>query len=255
MRVKNKTFLVSGGASGLGEATVRMIVLNGGQAVIADLDSTKGEDLVAELGEAVTFVKTDVTNDEDAKSAVAHAVSHFQTLHGLINCAGVGIAKKVLGKRGLHGVETFQKVMQVNLIGTFSMIQHVAEVMKENEPNREGERGVIINTASVAAFDGQIGQAAYAASKGGVVSMTLPLARELSAFGIRVMSVAPGIFETPMFATLPEAAKQSLGQMTPFPNRLGHPKEYADLVQHIITNPMLNGEVIRLDGAIRMQMK
>ncbi|MDV2683648.1 3-hydroxyacyl-CoA dehydrogenase [Alkalihalophilus lindianensis] len=255
MRIKNKTFLVTGGSSGLGEATVRMIVKNGGNAVIVDVDEQKGTELINELGDQVSFIKTDVTNDANAKQAVEHAVTTFQAVHGLINCAGIGKAKKVVGKSGIHGIETFKKVMNVNLIGSFSMIQHVAEVMKDNEPNREGERGIIVNTASVAAFDGQIGQAAYAASKGGIVSMTLPLARELASHGIRVMSIAPGIFETPMFATLPDAARESLGKMTPFPNRLGQPTEYAQLVEQIMVNPMLNGEVIRLDGAIRMQMK
>jgi 3-hydroxyacyl-CoA dehydrogenase / 3-hydroxy-2-methylbutyryl-CoA dehydrogenase len=255
MRIKNKTFLVTGGSSGLGEATVRMIVKNGGNAVIVDVDEQKGTELITELGDQVSFIQTDVTNDVNAKQAVEHAVTTFQAVHGLINCAGIGIAKKVVGKSGIHGIETFKKVMNVNLIGSFSMIQYVTEAMKDNEPNREGERGIIVNTASVAAFDGQIGQAAYAASKGGIVSMTLPLARELASYGIRVMSIAPGIFETPMFATLPDAARESLGKMTPFPKRLGQPTEYAQLVEQIMVNPMLNGEVIRLDGAIRMQVK
>ncbi|WP_100372846.1 3-hydroxyacyl-CoA dehydrogenase [Bacillus sp. FJAT-45037] len=255
MRMKNKTFLVTGGASGLGEATVRMIAANEGNIVIVDRDELKAFELVEELGSQVSFIQTDVTDDEEAKRAVDFALERYGSIYGLVNCAGIGIAKKITGKSGIHGIDTFKKVLNVNLNGTFSMIQHATVAMQGNEENRDGERGVIINTASVAAFDGQIGQAAYAASKGAIVSMTLPLARELATHGIRVITIAPGIFETPMFASLPAAAKESLGNMTPFPKRLGNPKEYAQLTEHIIKNPMLNGEVIRLDGAIRMQMK
>lgn len=255
MELKEVVAIVTGGASGLGEATVRNIVANGGKAVIADLQEERGQQLAEELGEHALFVKTDVTNEESAQNAINQAVEKFGKVNALVNCAGIAIAQRTVTKDGPHPLDAFKKVIDVNLNGTFNMIRLAAEKMQNNEPNEEQERGVIVNTASVAAFDGQIGQAAYSASKGGVVGMTLPIARDLSRFGIRVMTIAPGLFETPLFATLPEKARESLGKMTPFPQRLGRPAEYAKLVQSIIENPMLNGEVIRLDGAIRMQPK
>jgi NAD(P)-dependent dehydrogenase (short-subunit alcohol dehydrogenase family) len=228
------------------------VVAAGGNAIIADINSDLGEGLAAELGGQARFARTNVTEAESVQGAVQAAVEQFGGLHGAINCAGIAIAAKVLGKEGPHELDWFARVINVNLVGTFNVIRLAAAVMAEGEASAEGERGVIINTASVAAFDGQIGQAAYSASKGGVVGMTLPVARELARYGIRVMTIAPGIFETPMMAGLPEPAKQSLGQQVPFPSRLGRPEEYAALAQHIIENPMLNGEVIRLDGALRM---
>lgn len=251
MQVQDQTFLVTGGSSGLGAACARRLVGAGARVVIADVNAAAGEALAAELGEPARFVVTDVTDE----GSVATAVTTFNSLHGVINCAGVAIAAKLLSSHGTHSLDAFNKVIQVNLVGTFNVIRLAAEVMAQNEPNNGGERGVIINTASVAAFDGQIGQAAYSASKGGIVGMTLPLARELARYGIRVMTIAPGIFDTPMLAGLPEKARLSLGEQVPFPSRLGEPAEYAALAQHIIENPMLNGEVIRLDGAIRMAPK
>lgn len=256
MQILNQTFLVTGGSSGLGEACVRRLAAAGAQVVIADLNEAAGQDLAAEFGAAVMFVKTNVAAEDEVATAVATAVTEFGELNGTINCAGVAIAAKVLDREGQpHDLAAFSKVIQVNLIGTFNVIRLVAAAMVQNEPNEAGERGVIINTASVAAFDGQMGQAAYAASKGGIVSLTLPLARDLARHGVRVMTIAPGIFETPMLAGLPENARFSLGQQVPFPSRLGRPDEYAALAQHIIENEMLNGEVIRLDGAIRMAPK
>jgi NAD(P)-dependent dehydrogenase (short-subunit alcohol dehydrogenase family) len=252
MQINNHTFLVSGGSSGLGAACVRRLVANGAHVVVADINQAAGEALAAELGERTRFVATDVSSEESVQTAVQTAVTTFGHLHGAINCAGIAIAERVLGKNGPHSLASFSKVLAVNLGGTFNIIRLAAAVMSENEPTAGGERGVIINTASVAAFDGQIGQAAYAASKGGVVGMTLPVARELARYGIRVMTIAPGIFDTPMLAGLPEPARLSLGQQVPFPSRLGNPDEYAALAQHIIENEMLNGEVIRLDGALRM---
>lgn len=256
MELKNKGVLVTGGASGLGAASVRLLAEHGAKVVIADLNSEGGEKLAAELrasGASVAFVQTNVTSEESVQSAVRVAVEQYGGLHILINCAGIGVAEKVLGKNGAHSLESFQKVIGINLIGTFNTIRLAVVAMAENEPNAGGERGVIINTASVAAFDGQIGQAAYSASKGGIVSMTLPIAREVARQGIRVMTIAPGIFETPLLGALPEPARISLGQQVPFPSRLGRPPEYAALAKHIIENEMLNGEVIRLDGAIRME--
>ena len=253
MKIQGSTFLVTGGSSGLGAATARRLVGAGGNVIIADLNSEAGEALVAELGDSAKFVKTNVASPEDVQGAVDTAVSTFGALHGTINCAGIAIASKLLGRDGSpHDLDAFSKVIQVNLIGTFNVIRLAAAVMAAAEPNAAGERGVIINTASVAAFDGQMGQAAYSASKGGVVGMTLPIARDLSRSGIRVMTIAPGIFETPMLAGLPEKARQSLGEQVPFPSRLGRPDEYAQLAQQIIENEMRNGEVIRVDGAIRM---
>ncbi len=252
MKISGSTFLVTGGSSGLGAACVRRLAAAGANLLIADLNSEAGEALADELGINAKFVQTNVASEEDVQGAVDTAVAHFGNLHGVINCAGIAIASKVIGRDGPHSLDAFSKVIQVNLIGTFNVIRLAAAVMAAAEPNEAGERGVIINTASVAAFDGQMGQAAYAASKGGVVGMTLPIARDLARSGIRVMTIAPGIFETPMLAGLPEKARQSLGEQVPFPSRLGRPEEYAALAQHIIENEMLNGEVIRLDGAIRM---
>jgi NAD(P)-dependent dehydrogenase (short-subunit alcohol dehydrogenase family) len=244
MEIQGRTFLVTGGGSGLGAATAEKLAGAGANVVVADLER-------GEVGDDFRFVETDVTDEESVQAAV-DASLEFGELHGAINCAGVASAEKVLGKEGPHGLDSFAKAVQVNLVGTFNVIRLAAAAMQENEPSEEGERGVIVNTASVAAYDGQIGQAAYAASKGGVVSLTLPVARELADSGIRVAAIAPGIFETPMMAALPEKARESLSEQTPFPPRLGRPEEYAALVQHIIENAMLNGEVIRLDGAIRM---
>jgi NAD(P)-dependent dehydrogenase (short-subunit alcohol dehydrogenase family) len=245
MEIAGRTFLVAGGGSGLGAATAEMLTGEGANVVVADL---KGE----AAGDTVRFVETDVTNEASVRRTIEEALQSFGGLHGAINCAGVASAEKVLGREGPHSLDSFAKVVQVNLVGTFNVVRLAAEVMVNNEPAASGERGVIVNTASVAAYDGQIGQVAYAASKGGVVALTLPVARELAASGIRAVAIAPGIFDTPMMAGLPEAARESLGNQVPFPSRLGRPEEYAALVRHIIENEMLNGEVIRLDGAIRM---
>lgn len=252
MEIQNKTFLITGGGSGLGAATARLLVETGARVLIADVKAETGENIAADLGALARFVKTDVTSEESVQNVINTAVETWGGLHGLVNCAGIAIAEKVLGKNGPHDLAKFIQVIQINLIGTFNVTRLAAAAMSQNEPTSGGERGVIVNTASVAAFEGQIGQAAYAASKGGVAAMTLPLARELARYGIRVMAIAPGIFSTPMLAGLPEAAQQSLAQQVPFPPRLGRPSEYAALVKHIIENEMLNGEVIRLDGAIRM---
>jgi NAD(P)-dependent dehydrogenase (short-subunit alcohol dehydrogenase family) len=256
MQIQDHTFLVTGGSSGLGAACVRRLAGAGGRVLIADLNETAGQELAAEVGIQARFMKVNVVEAGDVETAVITATNHFGNLHGVINCAGIAIAAKLLDREGNpHDLDVFSKVIQVNLIGTFNVIRLAAAAMMKGEANEAGERGVIINTASVAAFDGQIGQAAYSASKGGVVAMTLPIARELARYGIRMMTIAPGIFETPMMAGLPEKARQSLGEQVPFPSRLGRPDEYAALAQHIIENQMLNGEVIRLDGAIRMAPK
>lgn len=252
MKIAKSTFLVTGGSSGLGAACVNRLATAGANVLIADLNSEAGEALANEIGDNAAFAETNVVSEADVRTAVSQAVSTFGGLHGVINCAGIAIAEKVIGRSGVHRLDAFSKVIQVNLIGTFNVIRLAAVAIAEAEPNDAGERGVIINTASVAAFDGQMGQVAYSASKGGVVGMTLPIARDLARYGIRVMTIAPGIFETPMLAGLPEKARISLGEQVPFPSRLGRPDEYAALAQHIIENEMLNGEVIRLDGAIRM---
>ncbi|HEX9439675.1 MAG TPA: 3-hydroxyacyl-CoA dehydrogenase [Roseiflexaceae bacterium] len=251
MELRGRTFLITGGGSGLGAATARLLAESGANVLIADVNREAGEGMAAALGARSRFAETNVADEASVQAAVNLASNAFGGLHGVVNCAGIAIAERALGKNGPHPLASFTKVIQVNLIGTFNVIRLAAAAMAQNEPTAGGERGVIVNTASVAAFDGQIGQAAYSASKGGVVGMTLPLAREFARFGIRVMTIAPGIFETPMLAALPEAARQSLGQQVPFPSRLGQPSEYAALVKHIIENEMLNGEVIRLDGAIR----
>jgi len=255
MQIDNHVFLVTGGASGLGAAAARMLVAAGGQTAIADLNRAAGEALVAELGPAARFVVTDVADEASGRAAVDATTSAFGALHGLVACAGVAPAEKVLGKGEPPGLAAFARVVQINLIGAFNMTRHAAAAMARNAPNEDGERGVIVNTASVAAFEAQIGQAAYAASKGGVVAMTLPIARELSRHGIRVMTVAPGVMETPMLLDMPQEVRDSLGKMVPFPSRLGKPAEFASLVRHIMENTYLNGEVIRLDGAIRMGAK
>ena len=253
MNINNKLAIISGGASGLGEATVRKVVANGGKVMILDLNMEKGQALAEELGtEKVRFEKTDVTSESQVKAALERAVEVFGAIHICVNCAGIGPAIKTVGRKGAHPLDVFNKVITVNLIGTFNVLRLCAEIMQQNEPNEEGERGVIINTASIAAFDGQIGQVAYSASKGGIVGMTLPVARDLARSGIRCMTIAPGLFKTPLLDSLPEEAIASLGTMVPFPSRLGKPAEYAQMVQSIIENPMLNGETIRLDGAIRM---
>lgn len=255
MEVAGKTFLVTGGGSGLGAATAQLLVARGGEVVLVDINQSAGEQMAAALGDRARFVRADVADEDDVTAAIALAVDVFGGLHGVINCAGIAIAEKVLGKRGVHDLGAFTRVLRVNLIGAFNVIRLAVEVMAQNPPGASGERGVIVNTASVAAYDGQIGQAAYAASKGGVAAMTLPIARDLAPLGIRVMTIAPGIFATPMLAGLPEAAQASLAQQVPFPSRLGNPAEFAALALHIIENQMLNGEVIRLDGAIRMGPK
>ena len=255
MNIQRNTFVVSGGASGLGEATSRMIVENGGNVVILDVNAEAGNDLEAQLGDSVLFVQTDITQEAAVVEALDTAIAKFGRINGLINCAGLGPAKRILGKNGIHDLAFFQKIINVNLVGSFNTLRLVADKMQHNTPNEEGERGIVINTASVAAFEGQIGQAAYSASKGGIVSMTLPVARELARVGIRVMAVAPGIFETPLLASYTQEVRDSLGAQVPFPSRLGKPSEYASLVKSIIENVMLNGEVIRLDGSIRMTAK
>ena len=252
MDIAGKVFIVTGGASGLGEGTARMLAAHGAKVIIADLQADKGEALAAELGGA--FVRCDVSQEADGQAVVAKAVS-LGKLVGLVNCAGIAPAAKTVGKEGAHALHLFAKVITVNLVGSFNMIRLAAEAMSRNEPEPTGERGVLISTASVAAYDGQIGQAAYSASKGGVVGMTLPIARDLARNGIRNMTIAPGIFGTPMLFTMPKEVQDALAANVPFPSRLGTPADYAKLVHQIVTNEMLNGEVIRLDGAIRLAPK
>ena len=255
MELKGSTFIVTGGASGLGEGTARMLAGAGANVVIADLQVDKGEALAKQLGQKTRFVKCDVTSEADGQAAVDAALKNFNGLHGLVNCAGIAIAERTVKKDGPHGLASFARVIGINLIGTFNMIRLAAVAIAKGQPNAAGERGVIVNTASVAAYDGQIGQAAYSASKGGVVGMTLAVARDLSRDGIRVCTIAPGIFETPMLLGMPTDVQDALGKQVPFPPRLGKPAEYAALVKHIVENEMLNGETIRLDGAIRMAPK
>lgn len=256
MEMQELIAIVTGGASGLGEATTRRIVAAGGKVAIFDMNEERGKTLVDELGEDhVLFLKTDVANAENVEANVAETVSVFGKVNAAVNCAGIATPGKVVSKGGPMLLERFEQVIRVNLTGTFNVIRVAAAAMMENEPNADGERGVIVNTASVAAFEGQIGQAAYSASKGGVVGMTLPIAREFAGYGIRVMTIAPGLVETPLFAGLPDPARNALEELTLFPKRLGRPEEYARLVESIFTNPLLNGETIRLDGAIRMQAK
>ena len=255
MQVKDSTYIISGGASGLGAGTARRLVDHGAKIVLADLNDKLGNSFAAELGPNARFARTDVSSEADCKAAIELAQSAFGGVNGVVNCAGVGTPSKVLGKDGPLALADFARVININLIGSFNLLRLAAAAMASQTPNGEGERGVIINTASVAAYDGQIGQPAYAASKAGVVGMTLPIAREFARYGIRVMTIAPGLFETPMMAALPKEAQESLGKSVPFPSRLGRATEYAQLVQQIIENPMLNGETIRLDGALRMAPK
>jgi NAD(P)-dependent dehydrogenase (short-subunit alcohol dehydrogenase family) len=252
MQIEDHVFLITGAASGLGAAVARLVAQLGGSVLIADINREAGEALAHELGASVLFAPVDVTSEADAKAAIALALSGFGHLHALVNCAGVAPGEKVLGRDAPHRLESFARAININLVGTFNMIRLAAEAIAKEAPGNDGERGVIINTASIAAFDGQIGQAAYAASKGGVAALTLPVARELARFGIRVVTIAPGIFETPMMAAFPQEVQDTLGKSIPFPQRLGHPAEFAALVRHICENTMLNGEVIRLDGALRM---
>ena len=252
MQIKDHVFLVTGAASGLGAATARLIAGQGGRVVIADLNREAGESVARELGDSAAFARTDVTSESDARAAVDLALSTHGHLHGLVNCAGIAPAAKIVGRDGPHPLDTFSRAISINLVGTFNMLRLAADAIAGEQPGEDGERGVIVNTASVAAFDGQIGQAAYAASKGGVAALTLPAARELARHGIRVITIAPGVFETPMVSGFPPAVQQSLAENVPFPQLLGRPEEYAALVRHIVENRMINGEVIRLDGALRM---
>jgi NAD(P)-dependent dehydrogenase (short-subunit alcohol dehydrogenase family) len=254
MQIKDNVFIVTGGASGLGGATSRMIVEHGGKVVIADVMADKGEALARELGANARFVRCDVSSEADGQAAVAAAIA-MGPLRGLVNCAGVAVGEKTVGKDGPHRLDSFARVITINLVGSFNMIRLAADAMSKLAPTADGERGVLVNTASVAAFDGQIGQAAYAASKGGLVGMTLPIARDLSRNAIRCVTIAPGIFETPMLLGMPPDVQESLGKQIPFPSRLGKPAEYASMVKAIFENVMLNGETIRLDGGIRMQPK
>jgi len=252
MEIEHSGALVAGGASGLGEATARRLHAAGAYVVIADRNEERGTALAGELGERAAFAAADVTDPASVEAAVAQAAALPGGLRISVCCAGVGWAEKTASKRGAHQLQPFEIVIGVNLIGTFNVLRLAAAAMRENEPNEEGERGVCVNTASIAAFDGQIGQLAYSASKGGIVGMTLPAARDLAADGVRVCTIAPGTFDTPLLAALPEPARAELGRAIPFPPRLGRPAEFADLVAHIAANPMLNGETIRLDGALRM---
>jgi len=255
MEIKDSVAVVSGGASGLGEATVRNFVEGGGKVSILDLQEEKGQSLCAELGDDAIFCMANVTDEQSVQNAIDKTLEAFGCVHIAVNCAGVGAPAKVLGKEGPMSIDEFNRVVQVNLIGTMNVIRLAAEKMVANAPNQDGEKGVVINTASAAAFDGQIGQPAYSASKAGVVGMTLPIAREFAEYGLRIVTIAPGLFETPMLMALSEKVRISLGKMVPFPNRLGKPVEFAMLARQIVENPMLNGETIRLDGALRMAAK
>jgi NAD(P)-dependent dehydrogenase (short-subunit alcohol dehydrogenase family) len=252
MQIENSVFLITGGGSGLGAATARLLAERGAAVVVADINAGAGDQVASAIGDRARFIQTDVTDETAVQRAIDTAHQTFGGLHGVVNCAGVAPAERVVGRGGPHTLEAFTRTIMVNLVGTFNVIRLAGMAMQHNQPGPSDERGVIVNTASVAAYDGQIGQAAYAASKGGIVAMTLPIARELARFGIRVMAIAPGIFETPLLGSLPQEAQDSLGKQVPFPARLGQPPEYAALVAHIVENQMLNGEVIRLDGAIRM---
>lgn len=255
MQIAGQTFLVTGGSSGLGAACGRMLVAAGARVVLADLNQQAGESLAGELGDMARFVRTDVTDEGSVQNAIDVARTQFGSLQGSIQCAGIALAEKVLGKAGANPLASFARVIQINLIGTYNVVRLAAAAMVGNVPSTGGERGIIINTASIAAFEGQIGQAAYAASKGGVAALTLPLAREFARHGIRVVTIAPGTFDTPLLAGLPDAARASLAEQVPFPPRLGRPEEFAALARHILENEMLNGTVLRLDGALRMAAK
>jgi NAD(P)-dependent dehydrogenase (short-subunit alcohol dehydrogenase family) len=252
MQIEGKAFLVTGGGSGLGAATARLLAEAGGRVVVVDVNEAAGGEVAESLGTRGTFVRADVADEGGVRTAIAAALSSFGGLHGAANCAGIGVATRTLGKDGPHQLEVFERVVRVNLVGTFNVIRLAAAQMATQPPDPGGTRGVIVNTASIAAFDGQVGQAAYSASKGGIVGMTLPIARDLAPLGIRVVTIAPGIFDTPLLAGLPEQVRQGLASTVPFPPRLGRPEEYAALVRHVVENDMLNGEVIRLDGALRM---
>jgi NAD(P)-dependent dehydrogenase (short-subunit alcohol dehydrogenase family) len=252
MNIINRVFVITGAGSGLGAAVARMVVAQQGKAVLLDVNAEAGAALARELGASARFQATDVTSETDGQAAIAAALDAFGRIDGLVNCAGVAPGEKVIGREGPHRLESFARAVSINLVGTFNMIRLAAEAMSKQEADDAGERGVIVNTASIAAFDGQIGQAAYAASKSGVVGLTLPVARELARFGIRVVTIAPGIFATPMMSAMPQDVQETLGKSVPFPSRLGQPEEFAALVRHITENTMLNGEVIRLDGALRM---
>jgi NAD(P)-dependent dehydrogenase (short-subunit alcohol dehydrogenase family) len=255
MQITDHVFLVTGAASGLGSETANLLAENGGKVVIADVNEAAGREMAAHVGGMVRFVKCDVTDEASMQGAVDFALAQFGAIHGLVNCAGVAPGERVVGREGPHRLASFSRAVNINLVGTFNAIRLAAAKMSVQPPQPSGERGVIVNTSSVASMDGQIGQAAYAASKAGVNGMTLPIARELAKFGIRVMTIAPGIFDTPMLRGMSEEIRASLGAQVPFPSRLGQPEEYAALVKHIIENEMLNGEIIRLDGAIRMAPK
>jgi NAD(P)-dependent dehydrogenase (short-subunit alcohol dehydrogenase family) len=252
MNISNRVFLITGAGSGLGAAVARMVVEQHGKAMLLDVNAEAAADLARELGAAARFQGADVTSEADGQAAVAAALDAFGRIDGLVNCAGIAPGEKIVGREGPHRLASFARAVSINLVGTFNMIRLAADAMSKQEANEHGERGVIVNTASIAAFDGQIGQAAYAASKSGVVGLTLPVARELARFGIRVVTIAPGIFATPMMSAMPQDVQDSLGKGVPFPSHLGRPEEFAALVRHIAENPMLNGEVIRLDGALRM---
>jgi NAD(P)-dependent dehydrogenase (short-subunit alcohol dehydrogenase family) len=255
MEIKNRTALITGGASGLGEATVRRIVNVGGNAVIFDVQQDKANALAAELGSRVLYCLTDVTKEESVNESIAKAREHFGGIHFCVNAAGTGWVERTISKNGPHSLPMFEQILRLNLLGTFNVASKAAFAMSTNEPNEKGERGVIVNVSSTAAFDGQIGQAAYAASKGAVVGMTLPMARDLSGLGIRVVTIAPGLFNTPLLSMLPQEALKALNSSVPFPKRIGEPEEFALLAEQIFLNPYLNGEVIRLDGALRMAPK
>jgi len=255
MNIQDKTFIVTGAGSGLGAATARTLASRGARVVVLDINEEAGQQTASAIGSAAVFARCDVTSESDVQAAIDLATERFGGLNGAVNCAGILLGRRTVGKHGPHDLESFSRVITVNLVGTFNVTRIAAAKMGENEPGDDGERGVIINTASVAAFDGQVGQAAYSASKGGVVGMTLPLARDLSVMGIRVVTIAPGIFETPMMQGAPDSVRESLAAQIPFPSRFGKPAEYADLACHIAENRMLNGEVIRLDGAVRMAPK
>ncbi|QRF76126.1 3-ketoacyl-(acyl-carrier-protein) reductase [Thermoplasmatales archaeon] len=250
MEISERLFVITGGSSGLGAAVARNIHKNGGKVIIADLDQANGDVVAKET--SGQFIKTDVTSEESVRNLFSQSTREKGAVYGLVNCAGIAIAEKVVGKNGVHSLQSFSRVIGINLIGTFNAIRIFAEYAVKNQPNADGERGVIINTSSIAAFEGQIGQAAYSASKGGIVGMTLPIARDLAGFGIRVVTIAPGIFDTPLLGKLPPEVRETLGKQVPFPSRLGRPEEFAALAVHIIENAMINGETIRLDGAIRM---
>ncbi|MFB5663353.1 SDR family NAD(P)-dependent oxidoreductase [Alteribacillus sp. HJP-4] len=255
MQIKGKVFLVAGGAAGLGASVCEMIIEYGGRVIISDINDQNGKKLSDKLGKNAYFIKTDVTSEESAKRAVMEGKEKMGGLHGLINCARIGVAERIVNKKSIHSLEHFSRVIQINLVGTFNMLRLVGAELQHNQENEEGERGIVINTASIAAYEGQVGQSAYSVSKSGVVGLTLPAAREFASFGVRVMAIAPGTFDTHHLDFLPKEAKNKLGESTPFPKRLGQTEEFAMLVRQIIENPMLNGETIRLDGALRMPPK